>query len=233
MIWQPRGMATWLLVHPPLLGPAVLAPLAGELRARGEDVVVPDLRPAVGTAAGWPDRWTALAAGCGPVEVVLGFSGAGVVLPSVAAAVGARTVVFLDAVVPAVAGETVASPGLRELVAGLVRGDRIAAWPSWWPPAVLAAELPDDRLRAEVAAEAPELPAGFFDIAVPVPGAWPQDDVRYVHVSPAYDEDAAQARARGWSVVGEGTGTHLDVAGRPVAVADLVAGGPVRQGRRP
>ena len=233
MIWQPRGMATWLLVHPPLLGPAVLGPLAAELRSRGEEVSLPDLRSAVDPAVGWPGRWTALAAGSGPAEVVLGFSGAGVVLPSVAAAVGARTVVFLDAVVPAVAGETASSPGLRDLVAGLVHGDRIAAWPRWWPPAQLAAELPDDRLRAEVAAQAPELPAGFFDVAVPVPAAWPQDDVRYVHVSPGYDEDAAEARARGWAVVGAGTGTHLDVAGRPVAVADLVAGGRVRQGPRP
>ncbi|WP_448619641.1 hypothetical protein [Geodermatophilus sp. URMC 65] len=48
-------MPSWL-VHPPLLGPAVLQPLA---------------------------------AVAGPAEVV-GFSGAGVVLPDVAAAVGAR-----------------------------------------------------------------------------------------------------------------------------------------------
>ncbi len=50
-------MPSWLLVHPPLLGPAVLQPLA---------------------------------AVAGPAEVVAGFSGAGVVLPDVAVAVGAQ-----------------------------------------------------------------------------------------------------------------------------------------------
>jgi hypothetical protein len=78
----------WLLVHPPLLGPAVLGPLAAELRSRGNAVRVPDLRSAVVAAAGWWDR-VAAAAG-GPADVVLGFSGAGVVLPAVAAAAHAR-----------------------------------------------------------------------------------------------------------------------------------------------
>src|SRR3954467_3539966 len=49
-------MADWLLVHPPLLGPAVLRPLADELRARGLSVVAPDLRGTVTTAGGWPAR---------------------------------------------------------------------------------------------------------------------------------------------------------------------------------
>ena len=214
----------WLLVHPPLLGPAVLGPLAAELRARGHVVRVPDLRGAVGTAPGWSDRYTALAAAAGPADVVLGFSGAGVVLPAVAAAVRARRVVWLDALVPAAAGQTVPSEEVRARVAGLVRGDRIAAWPTWWPPGVLAAELPDDALRAAVAAEAPELPAGLYDVAVPVPATWPDDDVRYVQLSASYDGDAAAARRRGWQVAGSGAGSHLDVATRPAEVADLVTG---------
>jgi hypothetical protein len=211
---------TWLLVHPPLLGPAVLAPLAAELRSRGNVVRAPDLRAAVATAAGWWTRVTAAAGG--PADVVLGFSGAGVVLPSVAAAVRARRVVWLDAVVPASAGETVPSADIRSAVAGFVRGDRIAAWPCWWPPEVLAAELPDAPLRELVTGEAPELPADFYDVAVPVPAVWPHDDARYVQLSPAYDADAASARERGWSVAGDGTGRHLDVVTRPVAVADLI-----------
>jgi hypothetical protein len=216
---------TWLLVHPPLLGPAVLGPLADELRSRGNVVRVPDLRGAVATAPGWYDRVTALAAGGGAADVVLGFSGAGVVLPAVAAVVRARRVVWLDALVPARAGDTVPSEGVRSAVASLVRGDRIEAWPRWWPPDVLAAELPDEALRAVVAAEAPELPADFFSVAVPVPAAWPEEDVRYVQLSAAYDSAAAEARERGWTVSGDGTGSHLDVATRPEAVAALITAG--------
>ena len=93
-------MSSWLLVHPPLLGPAVLQPLAAELRQRGSGVAVPDLRVAVGRAPGWPQRWVPAAAAAGPAEVVVGFSGAGIVLPAVAAAVDVRRVVRLDAVLP-------------------------------------------------------------------------------------------------------------------------------------
>lgn len=220
-------------MHPPLLGPAVLGPLADALHARGHDVdAVPDLRGALHTAAGWYDRFTALAAAAGPAEVVLGFSGAGVVLPAVAAAAGARRVVWLDAVVPARSGATTTSPERRARLAGLVRDGRLAAWPAWWPPEVLAAELPDEGLRTAVAAEALELPGDFHDVPVPVPEHWPDGDVGYVQLSPADAADAAEARARGWRVTGDGTGRHLDVVTRPREVLELVDGAASGQ-RRP
>lgn len=55
-------MTSWLLVHPPLLGPAVLGPLAARLRAGGDAVTVPDLRAEVDEAAGWPTCYVAAAA---------------------------------------------------------------------------------------------------------------------------------------------------------------------------
>jgi hypothetical protein len=225
-------VASWLLVHPPLLGPAVLGPLAGELRSRGHVVTVPDLRPALDLAAGWHRRFTDLAAATGPADAVLGFSGAGVVLPAVAAAVGAHRVVWLDAIVPAATGATTTSPELRELVAGLVRNSRIAPWTTWWGADELAAQLPDPQLRAAVAAEAPELPADFYTVAVPVPGQWPGGDVRYVQLSPAYDRSAAEARERGWDVRGDGGGRHLDVATYPAGVVDLINGSAERPADR-
>jgi hypothetical protein len=219
-------MARWLLVHPPLLGPAVLGPLADELRSRGHDVALPDLRPTVRTAAGWPDRWRDAAAAGGPADAVVGFSGAGVTLPAVSLAVGARRVVWVDAPVPARSGATEADDEIRGLVAGMVRGDRIPDWTTWWGPGALEELLPDEGVRAAVRAEGHELPADFYDVAVPVPAAWHGDGARYVHLSGAYDGAAAEARARGWSVVGDGGGSHLDVAVRPGSVADLVLGPP-------
>ena len=117
-------MPRWLLIHPPLLGPAVLRPLTDELRGRGQQVATPDLRAAVDPARGWPERWTALAARA--AAEVVGFSGAGVVLPSVAAAVRASRVVWVDAVVPVRSGATTTGAEIRSLVAPLIRGGRIA-----------------------------------------------------------------------------------------------------------
>jgi hypothetical protein len=211
-------MSSWLLVHPPLLGPAVLQPLAAELRRRGSAVAVPDLRAAVETAPGWPRRWASAARAAGPAEVVVGFSGAGIVLPAVAAAVGARRVVWLDAVLP-----TGTWPEeIRALTAPLVHDGRIADWTTWWGSDAMAGLVPDERVRAAVLAEGHRLPADFYDVAVPVPGEWPDDDVRYVHLSASYDAEATAARARGWTVVGDGTGAHLDVANDPRRVADLL-----------
>jgi hypothetical protein len=215
-------MSRWLLVHPPLLGPAVLAPLAGELRARGEAAEVPDLRATVDTARDWPRRWTTAAAATGPADVVLGFSGAGVTLPAIAAAVGAQRVVWVDALVPARSGVTVADDEIRALVAQRTQNGRIADWTTWRGPDALEELIPDARLRAAVRAEGHELPADFYDVAVPVPDAWPEDGARYVQLSDAYDDAAADARARGWAVVGNGSGGHLDVAADPARVADLL-----------
>lgn len=202
----------------------MLGPLADELHSRGHDVAMPDLRATVRTAAGWPDRWRDAAAAGGPADAVLGFSGAGITLPAVALAVGAPRVVWVDAPVPARRGATEADEEIRDLVAGLVRGDRIPGWTTWWGPGALDGLLPDERVRAAVRAEGHELPADFYDVAVPVPVGWPEDGARYVHLSGAYDGAAAEARGRGWPVVGDGSGSHLDVAVLPGRVADLVLG---------
>jgi len=213
----------WLLVHPPLLGPAVLGPLATELRRRGATVLVPDLRATVAEARGWPERWTELAAAAGPAATVLGFSGAGVTLPAVAAAVGARRVVWVDALIPSETGVTVADDDIRARVAGLVRSGRIPDWTTWWGPDALVDLVPDVRVRAAIEADGHELPGDFYDVAVPVPDTWPSDGARYVQLSAAYDDAAEEARRRGWPVLGGRDGDHLDVANRPAAIADLLA----------
>ena len=216
-------MARWLLVHPPLLGPAVLGPLGDVLRSRGRDVALPDLRSAVDRSAGWPGRWSEAAALMGPAETVVGFSGAGVTLPAVAVAVGAVRVVWLDAQMPARSRETVADDDIRSRIPALLGPDgRIADWTTWWGADAMTELVPDAALRAAIRSEGHELPADFYEIAVPVPSDWPEDGARYVRLSPAYDDAAAEARARGWRVVGNAGGSHLDVATEPARVADLL-----------
>ncbi len=216
---------TWLLVHPPLLGPAVLGPLAAGLRAGGARVAVPDLRGEVqdptGTgpsAAGWDRRW---AAAVGPADVVVGFSGAGIVLPAVAAACGARRVVWLDAVLPPEEGTARWPADVRARVAPLTGDDgRVADWTTWWGPDAMAELLPDPDVRAAVLAEGHRLPADLWSAGVAVPPLTAEP--RYVHLSAAYDADAAAARARGWPVAGDGRGAHLDVATDPARVGALL-----------
>ena len=217
-------MTDWLLIHPPLLGPAVMAPLAVALRHGGATVAVPDLRATVSEAAGWPERWVAAATAGGSADGVVGFSGAGVTLPAVAAEVGARQVVWVDALMPAASGVIVPDDEIRELVAGRVRNGRIADWTTWWNPDALLDLVPHARVRAAIEADGHELPADFCDVAVPVPHRWPENGARYVQLSPAYDDAAAEARRRGWPVVGGSSMAHLDVANHPILVAELITG---------
>ena len=99
---------------------------------------------------------------------------------------------------------------------------RLADWTTWWGDDVFDGLVPDPDLRAAIRADGHRLPADFYDVPVPVPGRWREDGARYVQLSPAYDADPAEARARGWPVVGDGGGGHLDVATHPARVADLV-----------
>ncbi|MGX5655934.1 hypothetical protein ACWKWC_14260 [Geodermatophilus nigrescens] len=218
-------MPTWLLVHPPLLGPAVLGPLADELRARGAAVAVPDLRGLVQdpassapSAAGWDRRW---AAAVPPADVAVAFSGAGIVLPAVAVAAGAGRAVWLDAVLPPGPGTAGWPADVRERIGPLTGDDgRVADWTTWWGPDAMGELLPDAGVRAAVLAEGHRLPADLWSTPVEVPPVTAA--ARYVHLSASYDGDAAAARDRDWPVAGDGRGAHLDVATAPARVADLL-----------
>lgn len=109
---------------------------------------VPDLRAAVATARDWLGRWTAVAAG--PADAVLGCSGAAVTLPAVAAAAGACRVFWVDALVPARSGVTVADDHIRALVAERTGNGRIADWTTWLGADALDDLIPDEDLRAVV-----------------------------------------------------------------------------------
>ncbi|MFL6128151.1 MAG: hypothetical protein ACJ73E_03695 [Mycobacteriales bacterium] len=215
----------FLLVHPPLLGPAVWAPCAAELTEAGHRAIVPDLRAACDPPAGWPLRAAAAAtAGVTGPMVVAGHSGAGVLLPLVAdrLGVGTAAVVFVDALVPAATGATAPSERFHAFLDELpLTAGRLPRWTEWWGPDALAELVPDAGLRAAIAAEAPRLPRAFYAEPVPVPASWPPARVAYLQLSPAYDADAAEAAARGWPVRTL-PGRHLDLVSRPAEVAAAI-----------
>src|SRR5690242_9890568 len=96
-------MTALRLVHSPLVGPATWEGVADELRARGHDVVVPSL-----LAAAPRGDWRACVdAAAGPgATVLVGHSGAGPLLPQIAARCdpAPECLVFVDAGVPPARG---------------------------------------------------------------------------------------------------------------------------------
>lgn len=219
-------MRTVLLIHSPLLGPSSWRPCADLLAAAGHRVLVPDLRFAVSPPAGWWDRAaTAAAASVDAPDsvVVVGHSGAGVLLPLVADRVGpVAAVVFVDAVVPAASGATEASDRIRSFVAGLPAEDGLLPpWSRWWGEAAMAELVPDAAERDRLAADQPRLSPEFWAEPVPVPAGWPAQRAGYLRLSAAYDEDAAEAARRGWPVRTL-DGSHLDPVVRPAEIVAAV-----------
>jgi len=213
-----------LIVHSPLVGPSTVRPLAASLQQFGWATTVPDARPGVGSPASFR-RHVASAAGDATgrlVDVLIGHSGAGAFLPVLAADVGARSVVFVDAVVPPREGSAGATPQLLALLDALpVTAGQLPPWHEWWPAELVARLVPDATARQALAAEMPQVPRSFYDETVPVPPGWPSRPAAYLRLSPAYEEDHARAVAWGWPAVGL-SGGHLDLFTRPSFVADHV-----------
>lgn len=251
-----RAMSRIALIHPPALSPAVFAPLTAALEAAGHQVAVPDYTGELSMAASWWRRATlacvtaidGLVGNAAPApedregartyranapgpDVLVAFSGAGVLMPLVCNTRPPGTAVFLDATLPtATERESLPSAQVRSMVAGLRAehpGDRLPRWTRWWPEAELATLLPDAAMRATLDAQAPELPADFYDEGVGTAPGWEPPKVAYVQLTGAYDAEAKDAATRGWSVVapadtGIATPTHLSLMTDPQALVPLL-----------
>jgi hypothetical protein len=214
-------VASFVLVHSPVTGPSTWRWAAAELAARGHRVSV----PAVGAVSHWQQFVDAVAAQSGDASevVVVGHSGAGPLLPQIAAAIDARQLVFVDADIPPHHGEARLMPA--EILAGLRKiavDGMLPPWSEWFGPAVMAELVPDRKRRAVITAELPRLPVSCFEESVPVPPGWAGTGAGYVLLSEeAYGSQAVAAEARGWPVI-RLPGGHLDIVTRPATVAAAI-----------
>lgn len=154
--------------------------------------------------------------------VVVGHSGAGVLLPNLVAERGpAHTrIVLVDAPLLPAAAEApvpVVPPAFLDHLRTLADdGGLLPPWCDWFGPDVRAEVVP--LLDVE---DLPRVPLWYFDDTVTVPANWADFDGGYVLLSELYRPDADAAAARGWTVV-ERLGGHLDLVARPQVVADAI-----------
>jgi pimeloyl-ACP methyl ester carboxylesterase len=197
-----------VLVHSPLLGAFSWRDVASRLRTAGHRVVTPDFSQALLEASPfYPKIARAIAKDVEefPDDIVLiGHSGAGALLPSIAAAVGPRVrgLLFVDAVLP--------HPGMSWLdtvptdfatrVRELSSDGFLPPWHEWWPPHVIAHLLPDDFQRTAFIENLDRRPFAYFDEKTPdieIPAA---ARCAYLQLSPGYETEAKRAQASGWPV---------------------------------
>lgn len=217
----------FVLISSPLLGPLAWRAVAEVLKSRGHTAETPAW-PRLGAIEGdfYPALAGAMAAAAdGPPAVLVGHSGAGALLPAVAAAMAAPPAgaVFVDAILPHPARswfDTVPAEFAAQLRAGAVDG-LLPAWNDWWPPGALEELVPDEAAREALVAELEPLPLEYFE--EPAPGKALTVPMAYLQLSGAYDEEARVAGRMGWPVVSLPL-HHLAPVTSPEAVAHAVEG---------
>jgi hypothetical protein len=214
----------FVLVHSPVVGPSTWRWVADALRSDGHEAIVPNL--VAGAVAGDPGVFAQAAAEAADSDedtVIVGHSGAGAVLPLVAArkTFKAPQVVFVDAGLPPCEGSFRAGGDFLRTMRDLATNGVLPIWSRWWGEGVLEELVRDDRRRHEIEKELPQVPLAFYEASIEVPTDWCNSRGAYVLLSDAYRQDASRAASLGWPVV-ERPGAHLDIVNDEDAIADIL-----------
>lgn len=199
-------MATprFVLLHSPLLGPMAWRPTADELARRGHVVETPAWPRLASIATGFyaalADGLAADLAGLSDPLLLVAHSGAGALIPSLAARLPGRVagVIYADAILPHPERSwfDTAPPEMRErLRGGALMGD-LPTWDAWWPPGALERLVPDAAQREVLIAELEPLPLVYFE--EPAPADLYRGPAAYLQLSGAYDDEGVAAGRYGW-----------------------------------
>jgi hypothetical protein len=214
----------FLLVHSPLVGPATWRWVAEALETGGHEVRVPDLRAAAQRGDPLEYVGAARSALTSDTGIIVGHSGAGFFLPSIADAPDAPSVrlLFVDAGIPPCEGTATPSADFLDQLRSLAIDGVLPRWSRWWGEDVMEQLVPDDERRHEINTELPEVPLAFYETPLPIPGGWCSKPGGFVLLSEGYRPDAASAESLRWPII-ELLGTHLDIVNHPDAVAQALA----------
>ena len=202
-----------VFVTSPLIGPDSWAPLREALASRGGESVAPaELRDPLNRRPFWQRTVHAVGERLRDVPdnrpvVLVGHSGAGPLLPAVAAAIPQRVdaYLFVDAGLPA--------PGMRRLEAIAAEGPQSAAvatklaaildagglFPEW-TDAELAPLIPDAKRRRQLLAELRPRRRDYWSEPLPIVRGWPDAPCAYLQFSSPYQPSADRANEMGWPV---------------------------------
>jgi pimeloyl-ACP methyl ester carboxylesterase len=107
--------------------------------------------------------------------VLVGHSGAGLLLPVIADALDVEVagLVFVDSRLPPPAGRSpLGAPEFMDQLRAMATDGLLPTWSRWFGPDAMRELVPDERLRADLEAEMPRLPLSYFEAVVPLPDEW-------------------------------------------------------------
>ncbi|MGH3915727.1 MAG: alpha/beta hydrolase, partial [Pseudonocardiaceae bacterium] len=130
--------------------------------------------------------------------VLVGHSGAGPLLPAIAAVTATVGVIYVDAGLPHPGAswfDTVPPPLAAHLTSLADENGVLPRWSDWFDPEVLTETIPDAPLRARFIEELPPLSLSYFKQPTPLT-VW-AGPAAYLQLSPYYAADADHAAAAG------------------------------------
>lgn len=219
---------TLILLHSPLTSVAAWGTLPAILRARGADVIVPEVTDDddVPFSVRYVARAALQVSGAGPL-IAVGHSGAGPLLGQFGYAQRAwrrrmSGYAFIDAGLPRPGGvsrlemlrteDPEFAVELEELLG------RRATFPNW-SDRDLVDVVPDPAARKALVTGLRRRGGKYWTEPVPCPSDWPDAPCGYLRTSAAYDITAGMARARRWPVT-EREGGHFAALVDPEGMAD-------------
>ena len=191
-------------------------------------MLLPSLTAALAGPGPYWRQQAALAAetavGTNRSSILVGHSGGGPLLALIGRQLAHPVAgyLFVDAGLPTGGSWFAHAPAeLADHLRAMVRDDWLPPWIEWWEASDLAAELPDERQREDLAANLPPPPLAMFEEALPAIEGWPHAPCGYLRLSGDYDQEAGEAASLGWPVEVMQS-THLGILTEPTAVADRI-----------
>lgn len=214
-------MASFVLIHSPLVGSLTWQPVAKRLQLRATGAIVPALSSQEIKPPFWLHHANAVATSLRalPVDhlvVLVAHSGAGPLLPAVRTRIRHPVAgyIFADAGVPGPDGASRFDLFTSHEAVALWRARAKNGFLPIWTELVgvtaahLQELLPDSGLRQQFIDELQPVPLAVLEEPLPVFSGWPDAPCGYLRFSPAYDAEADKARRSGWPCV-ELPGSHL------------------------
>ena len=197
----------YVLIHSPLVGTFTWKMVAEQMRQRGLDVLVPELKDSPDLKEPyWKQHAESFSQTLAEIPqdtslVLVAHSGAGPLLPVLRQSIpnAVHSFVFVDAGIPHNATrlemmKSEDSNWAEEFQAYLEGGGRFPNWTS----EDLAEILPDETIREQLVANLRPRALDFFSELIPVFKGWPDAPCAYVLFSPPYKRAEVEARQMGW-----------------------------------
>jgi hypothetical protein len=223
--------ALYVLIHSPLVGPLTWSLVAGQMRRKGRDAVVPVLYDSPDPEKPfWRQHAESVSQALAKIShdtliTLVAHSGAGPLLPVIRETLvhPVRAYVFVDAGIPwdgATRLDLMRSedPEWAKAFQEYLEGGR--RFPNW-SAAELRETIPDKTVRQKMVTELRPRALSFFTEPLPVFEGWPDAHCLYILFSKPYERVAIQAQKLGWPTYLIEAG-HFHMLVDPKTVTDLI-----------